>query len=578
MAAWSKEAGQPARILLVDDDQWVGESLQGLLRREGYDVVVTRNGAAALRKMRKIPFDLILTDLKMGKQDSLEILAEAQKLWPRPVTIVLTGFASLESAMEALRRGAFSYLIKPCDLEELKHTVRQGLEKGRLSEAESLYNVARSLISAPQIDRVLSGILAEASRMNGFSRSLLILYEEEGARVVTTGKSHSSDFVETVTRLMSDPSVVKGYFGKGEPLILTEGNSTELFPRKILKRLETRSLMAVPLLCQRQWVGLLYMDNTATSLSFTQGNIRFIQGLADLASVAIENARLFDDLRQAKEALESTKRQLERRDEEKTRLFSDVSHEIKTPIVAVKGYTSMVLRGKAGEVNPLQREYLEIALKNIDRQLAMIDELSRSVRREPERNQLSLEAVDLREILSEGLQTVQPRAEEKEIEVRFRAYETRTRVMADKNKLVQAIVNLLSNAVKFTPLGGKVEVRLVGSARSASVSISDTGIGIPEGMLKKIFERFYQVRSPTSEDATYFEGLGLGLSIAQDIVRKHGSEIRAESQIGKGSTFTFKLPTIADTDANGVSHGEPVERDRRTDPRRGRRGICSPIP
>src|SRR5579863_6873575 len=267
MAAWSKEAGQPARILLVDDDQWVGESLQGLLRREGYDVVVTRNGAAALRKMRKIPFDLILTDLKMGKQDSLEILAEAQKLWPRPVTIVLTGFASLESAMEALRRGAFSYLIKPCDLEELKHTVRQGLEKGRLSEAESLYNVARSLISAPQIDRVLSGILAEASRMNGFSRSLLILYEEEGDRVVTTGKSHSSDFVETVTRLMSDPSVVKGYFGKGEPLILTEGNSTELFPRKILKRLETRSLMAVPLLCQRQWVGLLYMDNTATSLS-----------------------------------------------------------------------------------------------------------------------------------------------------------------------------------------------------------------------------------------------------------------------------------------------------------------------
>src|SRR3989338_11524287 len=115
--------------------------------------------------MAQTPFDLVLTDMKMEGVSGLDVLERAQKLWPRPVTILLTGYASLESAVAALRLGAYGYLTKPCGIEELKLSIRQGLERKRLSEVEILYQISRTLISNFHLDGILKEILREASRV-----------------------------------------------------------------------------------------------------------------------------------------------------------------------------------------------------------------------------------------------------------------------------------------------------------------------------------------------------------------------------------------------------------------------------
>jgi signal transduction histidine kinase/CheY-like chemotaxis protein len=534
------------RILLVDDEEAVRETLRMILEREGYDVRAAESGEAALRELERTPFDLILTDLKMDHVGGFEILNEAEKLWPRPGTIVLTGFASVESAVAALHRGALAYLVKPCDIDELKLTIRRALERKRLSETESLYEIARSLISIHQIDRILYGILKEASRVTGFSRSLLMLYEGDGVRVMTKPEGFAPHFVETLTGCLSHPLVMKEHFAKGEPLILEDGEAALSGLADLPEKLGCRFLIAVPLLFRRKWVGVLYLDNTDIARRPTRGEIRFIQGLSDLASVAIENARLFEGLTQAKQALESANIELKRRDEVKTEFFSNVSHELKTPMVAVKGYISMVLQGKAGEPTATQREFLQIALNNVNRQLGMIDELLSAVRLEGWRKRLNLETVDLRQLLSESLQTIRPRADEREILVDFKPGGRPLFVVADRAKLVQAVVNLLSNAVKFTPLRGRVMMRVTRAEGFATVSISDTGVGIPKQALKRIFDRFYQASSSRSGGGRPpAEGVGLGLAITQEILREHGSAIRVRSRVGKGSTFMFKLSLAA---------------------------------
>ncbi len=268
--------------------------------------------------------------------------------------------------------------------------------------------------------------------------------------------------------------------------------------------------------------------------------------MADLAALAIQNASLFEELkrmnrnlRKTKLALEEANRELKSLDQMKTNLLSNVSHELKTPMVAVKGYTSMVLKGKAGPVVPLQKEYLEIALRNVHKQLDLIDDLLNFSRLETNGQALSLERMDLAEVLNESLQLIRPKAEEKGITIAAPAGLEPCRVLAHRKKLGQVFDNLFSNAVKFTPERGNITVRFKDQKNGrVLISVSDTGIGIPQQKQGKIFDRFYQVES--SESRRY-GGFGLGLAIAQDIVKWHGSRIRVTSRSGHGTEFSFSL-------------------------------------
>lgn len=535
------------RILLVDDDEAVLETLKSILEQEGYHIVTASSGEQAISEMERAPFDLVLSDLKMEGISGLEVLAHAQKRWPRPATILLTGYASLESAVGALRRGAYGYLVKPCGIEELKHAIKEGLEKKRLSEVEILYQTAKILISTLNLDKVLSDVLREASRVTGFSRSLFLLYREREARVVA-GQNADVVWIEAVASFLKKEKGLLEQMEKGEIVMIPRAEKKDAREGRVLNRLKVKTLLAIPLLYQGRLRGVLYLDNEQASHHFTQRDIHLVLGLADLTALAIQNADLFEELQRTNQGLHKTKLALERANRElkgldqmKTNLLSNVSHELKTPMVAVRGYTSLVAKEKAGPIAPLQKEYLEIALRNVQKQLSLIDELLNFSKLGINKDSFPLEPLDLAEVLEESLGLIQAKVADKKVNLEIQIGSKPCWVLANRSKIAQVFNNLLSNAFKFTPEGGKITITFKKQKNGkVKVSVGDTGIGIPFEMQEKIFDRFYQVESSESRR---FGGIGLGLAIAQSIVKGHGSHIQVTSKAGQGARFTFSLAT-----------------------------------
>jgi len=232
-------------------------------------------------------------------------------------------------------------------------------------------------------------------------------------------------------------------------------------------------------------------------------------------------------------------RQLRGIDEMKSNLLANVSHELQTPLVSIRGYTEMMLKGRLGAVTGEQDKGLRVALRNIDRLIALIDGLLTFARAEKESEKLRIESFPLRPLVDETVDLLKDPAAAKRVRISVLFPSGDLVVRGDRDRLAQVFINLLSNAVKYNQEGGSVVVEVAKGTRSqARIEVKDTGIGIPRDDLERIFDRYYRTGSVREEK----EGSGLGLAITKDILRLHGCMIRADSEPGKGSTFSFTLP------------------------------------
>ncbi len=287
--------------------------------------------------------------------------------------------------------------------------------------------------------------------------------------------------------------------------------------------------------------------------AFTGSHVKALEALAPHLAAALRNTQLLENLRhslaevtRAREKLRQANEELKSLDEMKTNLLSNVSHELRTPLVAVMGYTDMVLNGKAGPINDRQREYLAIAQRNVERLVTLIENLLDFSRLHRGNEELVFTRFDLVECVRASMESVKPAADGREIEMSLvvldrkgNPYTGPVVVEGDRGQLGQVFNNLLFNAVKFNKPGGRIDVSLQMRENSVAIAVSDTGIGIPEEAMDKLFTRFYQVDASSTRK---YGGAGIGLAISQDIIRLHGSRITVTSKVGEGSTFRFTLP------------------------------------
>jgi PAS domain S-box-containing protein len=236
----------------------------------------------------------------------------------------------------------------------------------------------------------------------------------------------------------------------------------------------------------------------------------------------------------AKIARDITERlELERRKDE---FISTASHELKTPITTLKGFTDLLLRkfkrqGMQEEVPILTR--MDAQIKRLTR---LIDELLDASKAQAGQLVYEEEPVDLAALLQETVEVLQPTSPTHTLIVRET---THAMVMGDKDRLGQVLTNLISNAIKYSPQANQVDLAIMTSDKTVALRIRDDGVGIPKAHQKYIFDRFYRARDSHSKA---FPGLGMGLYIAHEIVKRHGGEITVESEEGKGSTFVVSLP------------------------------------
>lgn len=278
---------------------------------------------------------------------------------------------------------------------------------------------------------------------------------------------------------------------------------------------------------------------------------------AERAARKIETEREEVEARAAE--TERLNSELKALDQMKSNLLANVTHELQTPIVSIRGYTEMILKERLGSINAEQRKGLSLSLRNIDRLISMIDNLMAFARMEQDSADLRLTVFPLRAVVEESVETVRARLEAKKIRVAVALEEPEVPVHADRERVLQVFLNLLSNAVKFNREGGEVRIESRrGQAGLVAVRVQDTGIGIPEEDLERIFDRYYQVGGVGQGR----DGSGLGLSIVRNILRLHGCTIRAESQVGRGAAFLFALPLVEAGVERGAPRPAPAEEAR----------------
>lgn len=220
--------------------------------------------------------------------------------------------------------------------------------------------------------------------------------------------------------------------------------------------------------------------------------------------------------------------------------ISNLSHELRTPLASLKALTETLQSG-ALEDPPAARHFLQRIEKEVDALTRMVQELLDLSLIESGQVSLDLRPVSARELLHSALERMRAQAERKGLRLRMECSADLPLVRADQERLVQVLINLIHNAIKFTASGGEIVVGAEAGAREVRFTVKDTGIGIPAEEVERIFERFYRVEKSRSGSGT-----GLGLSIARHIVEAHGGKIWAESEEGKGSVFSFTIPTLTD--------------------------------
>ncbi len=426
----------------------------------------------------------------------------------------------------------------------------------RISAINQIANVINSSIEAGRLHESLT---VELKKLVNFDYAAVVLFDERG-----DGLGHVEPFAKLQLwppRGPLRPTLIARDTGD-EPSIQS-GNTAVSWVARNRKSLsvedlqdgpsefaaefpeDMRSCLCVPLFAMGRIIGTLNLG-ADTKSAFSRHDIDVLEEISPHIAVAMRNARLLDNLQQsldevtrAREKLHEVNEELKTLDEMKTNLLSNVSHELRTPLVSVMGYTDMLFHRKVGPINEVQHEYLGIILRNIEKLVTLIENLLDFSRLHRGTERMVFDVFDLVDCARTSVQTIQPVADSRKISIECVASSKEVLVDGDKGKMGQVFNNLLSNAVKFNNPDGKVTIIIQEKEDTVEVSVNDTGIGIPPEALDKVFTRFYQYDSSSTRK---YGGTGIGLSIAQDIARLHGSRITVTSEAGKGSSFRFSLP------------------------------------
>jgi len=256
---------------------------------------------------------------------------------------------------------------------------------------------------------------------------------------------------------------------------------------------------------------------------------------------ALEERSRFVKLKEVADNLEKSNQELRRLDEHKSEFISLASHELRPPLTIIKSQVQTVLEGKLGKINKSQVEFLSTVASNVERLIRLVKDLLDLSRIQTGKIEMRCEEVELADLAHYILGLFKAQADKKSIRLK-NEIPKEIGIYADREKVERILINLIGNSLKFTPGGGEISISAKTSGDAGNdvvIEVEDSGVGIPEPELEKIFEKFHQVEGTSSESA---EGVGLGLAITKGLVEAHHGRIWAESEVGKGSVFRFTLP------------------------------------
>ena len=447
---------------------------------------------------------------------------EARPFTDRQVQLVVTFADQAAIAIENVR---------------LFNETKEALEQQR-AVAEVLKTISRSVFD---LRPVLDTVVENAARLAGADVAWLshMTGENEYGVVAHYGDAFSApraaaEWLQLGTRRVADSRSLMGRVLR-ERQHLHVGDiaaDPELWQNSpLIKATGARTVLAVPMLRDGRPIGGVVAGRSDVR-PFSEREIELVQTFADQAAIAIENVRLFNEI-------QDKSRQLEVASRHKSEFLANMSHELRTPLNAIIGFTDVMLQEMFGPLNDKQKEYLQDVRGSGEHLLTLINDILDLSKIEAGRVELEPNEFSLAAAIDNALTLVRERAARHGITLVADISPDVGTIVADERKVKQIVVNLLSNAVKFTGQGGRVGITARCDEDHIEVAVRDTGIGIAPEDQGRVFEEFQQVGKDPDRAR---EGTGLGLTLSKRFVELHGGRIWVESEVGKGSTFTFTIP------------------------------------
>ncbi len=563
-------------IMVVEDEMGARATLCGILEDVGYKVIGFERGAEALAAIYRNTFDTIITDIRLPDVDGMEILELAKEVNPDAAVIVTTGYASVETAIDAVNQGAYAYFVKPTNLDVLKATVANALKQQRLSLenkrlVENLQHTNKLLLKA---NEELRNEITERKRAEEALK--------ESEEKLKTILENTNDVIFQLSPLGTiqyvSPKVQEIYGYKPRDLIGKHLNKTTPVTElpKALKILKS-VLSGKPI--NNFEINQFDANGKIIPVEINAGPVsrdgKIIAGQGVMRNIT-ERKQMEQQLREKNEQLDAQNEELQTQAEEltaqkqeliektiaveranqlKSEFLANMSHELRTPLNVIIGFSELMSDEVPGKINTEQKQCLADILDSSRHLLNLINGVLDLSKIESGKMEFKQEKVALGEIIASLSRTMLPILTPRKQSLDVTVEDGLPLVWADESKLAQVLLNLVDNASKFSPDGGKLRIEAVRDGDWCLVSVIDSGIGIREEDQERIFEPFSRLDDPQFRSRG---GTGLGLTLARQIVELYGGRIWVESEYGQGSRFTFTLPRAVE--ANRIQRRVRYER------------------
>ncbi|WP_440951682.1 ATP-binding protein [Methanococcoides sp. FTZ1] len=423
------------------------------------------------------------------------------------------------------------------DISEIKKA--NMLVNRKLEIEKTIAAISSMFIASRDLDQEIDQALENICSLCGCSRSYIFRFSSDGTRMSNThehcpeGVSAQKDNLQDLpvemfpwwmSKLRNAESIhIKDVSQMGEEA------SEE---KAILEMQGIRSLIVLPLYMAGELTGFVGLDNVTNTGEWDEEDIRILSTVSQIIGLSLERKKAEEVLMNAKLAAESANMA-------KTEFIANMNHELRTPLNSIIGFSDFLCSENSGPLNETQKKYLSNVIVNGKHLLGIINDLLDLSKIEAGKMELFPEEFVVTNAINGVRATMMPLAKKKNIDLKCNIDVADPIVVADMLKFKQILYNLVSNAIKFTEHGGSVTIGVSRPGEMVSVFVEDTGLGISENDLHKLFDPFSQVDSSTSRE---YGGTGLGLALVKNFVEMHGGEVRVESEVGKGSKFSFTLP------------------------------------
>lgn len=473
-------------ILVIDDEQRIRDACRMVLKSMGFTVETASDGAQGLDMIEERHFDILLLDLMMPNISGFEVLSKVRDIDPDTVVIVITGYATLEHSIEAMKKGAFDFIPKPFTPDQLRAVVTKSL---RYTHALQDIATSKSRMRV-MINRLMDGVLTTDTEKR------IVLANHSFRHMI--GYQGSSLVGSRVSEVITDEKLLQSI---DQALSMPPGTFTEI----------THELTMPGSIGSEEKI---YNVRCAPFRGRTDYNLGTITVLHDITAV-------------------------KKMDQMKSDFVSMVSHEIRSPINSLLMQLKIILDGLAGETTEKQREILERASDKMLNLNNLVTELLDLSRIESGLVAYETELVDIPALLRDQVAFHLPYAKKKNMSINLEIEGRLPSLLANTRHLEEVFSNLITNAIKYSPEGGRISIAAVADNEYLRIQVSDCGFGISEEDLEKIFTRFYRVKDANTRA---IHGTGLGLAIVKSIIDSLHGSITVKSTPGQGTEFTILLP------------------------------------